>query len=112
MQKNRELASAIDRTPQKCKAILKEHYGSQFQGLIVYGSYARNQATDLSDLDLLVLLNQPFDYFQELRNITELLYPLQLESEYLISAKPADVNDYYNGALQLYRNVLREGVNV
>jgi predicted nucleotidyltransferase len=112
MRKDRESPLAIDQTPQKCKALLKKHYGSQFQGLIVYGSYARDQATPASDLDLLVLLNQPFDYFQELRSITELLYPLQLESEYLISAKPADVNDYYNGALQLYRNVLREGVNV
>jgi predicted nucleotidyltransferase len=112
MRKNRESTLAIDKTPQKCKVMLKKHYGPRFQGLIVYGSYARDQATPASDLDLLVLLNQPFDYFQELRSITELLYPLQLESEYLISAKPADVNDYYNGALQLYRNVLREGVNV
>jgi len=51
-------------------------------------SMARNQADASSDIDLLVLLNKPFDYFQELRTIVDLLYPLQMESERLISAKP------------------------
>lgn len=39
-----------------------------------------------SDIDLLVLLSTPFDYFAELRQIVDLLYPIQLESEQLISA--------------------------
>jgi hypothetical protein len=41
---------------------------------------------------------------------TDLLYPIQLESAHLISAKPAAVDDYQRGALQLYRNAKREGV--
>jgi predicted nucleotidyltransferase len=36
---------------------------------------ARNQAIADSDLDLLVLLNQLFDYFSELQAIADLLYP-------------------------------------
>jgi predicted nucleotidyltransferase len=97
---------------QRCKKLLEDFYGDQFQGLIVYGSLARNQATELSDIDLLVLLSQPFNYFQELRRITDLLYPIQLESDYLISAKPADVNEFQSGTFQLYRNALSEGVAV
>ena len=42
----------------------------------------------MSDIDLLVLLSEPFDYFAELRQVIEVLYPIQLESEQLISAKP------------------------
>ena len=56
--------------------------------------------------------NPPFDYFQELRTIVELLYPLQLESEQLISAKPAALEDFEHGVIQLYRNAKREGVVV
>ncbi|MEP0851063.1 nucleotidyltransferase domain-containing protein [Funiculus sociatus GB1-A4] len=44
-------------------------------GLIVYGSMARNQAIADSNVDLLVLLNQPFNYFPELQAIAGLLYP-------------------------------------
>jgi uncharacterized protein len=59
-----------------------------------------------------VLLSDPFDYFAELRQIMDLLYPIQLESEQLISAKPALANDYEMGSISLYRNVQREGVAV
>ncbi|WP_337286325.1 nucleotidyltransferase domain-containing protein [Candidatus Methylomirabilis sp.] len=97
---------------KKCKTALQGYYGSQFQGLIVYGSMARDQASSASDIDLLVLLNPPFDYFRELRRIIELLYPLQLESDKLISAKPAPLDEFEHGSIQLYRTVKREGVPV
>jgi predicted nucleotidyltransferase len=71
---------------------------------------ARDQASPASDIDLLVLLNQPFDYFDELRRIIELLYPIQLDSDQLISAKPAPMDEFERGSIQLYRNAKREGV--
>ena len=50
----------------RCKTILENHYGAQFKGLILYGSMARGQASSASDIDMLVLLSKPFDYFREL----------------------------------------------
>lgn len=92
-----------------CRKILAHHYGPQFKGLVLYGSAARRQDTPVSDIDLLVLLSAPFDYLLELRRIVDLLYPVQLESERLISAKPAAVGDFEDGRFQLYRNARREG---
>jgi uncharacterized protein len=100
---------AISEIIQQCRKILSEYYGSQFKGLVLYGSIARNQAGPDSDIDLLVLLKTPVDYFGELRRIIDLLYPIQLDSQQLISAKPADANEYENGSLSLYRNAKREG---
>jgi predicted nucleotidyltransferase len=97
---------------KKCKAALRNHYGPRFGGLVLFGSAARGQATADSDLDLLVLVAEPFDYFRELREIIDLLYPIQLDCVQLISAKPASVREYEGGALQLYRNAKREGVLV
>ena len=102
----------IDELLQKCNTILKEYYGSRFQGLLLYGSIARGQADPSSDIDLLVLLKQPFDYFDELRRIIELLYPIQLESDWLISAKPVLFHEYDQGRIQLYRNAKKDGVLV
>jgi len=99
-------------TAQRCRTVLQGHYGPQFKGLILYGSAARRQAVPGSDIDLLVLLSTPFDYLKELRRIVELLYPVQLESLALISAKPAAVEDFEYGGLQLYRNAKREGLVV
>src|SRR3990170_1401033 len=91
----------------RCKSVLASHYGSQFRGLVLYGSVARRQAGAVSDIDLLVLLRPPFDYFRELRHIIDLLYPIQLESEQLISAKPAALDEFEQGVIQLYRNAQR-----
>ena len=97
---------------RKCKAALESHYGSQFKGLILYGSVARNEAESMSDIDLLVLLSKPFDYFLELRQVIDVLYPIQLESEQLISAKPVPPDEFERGSIQLYRNAKREGILV
>jgi predicted nucleotidyltransferase len=103
---------AIAEIIQKCKKTLADYYGAQFKGLILYGSVARDQASPASDIDLIVLLSRPFNYFDELREIIELLYPIQLESDRLISAKPASLDEFERGSIQLYRSAKREGVAV
>ena len=69
---------AVTEILNRCRATLESHYGAQFKGLTLYGSVARHQAVPASDIDLSVLLNQPFDHFRELRRIIELLYPINL----------------------------------
>ena len=97
---------------KRCKKILADYYGHKFQGLVLYGSVAAKQSDKESDIDLLVLLRKPVNYFKELRRLTDLLYPLQLESDQLISAKPADFGAYRKGDIQLYRNVKKYGILV
>ena len=97
---------------RKCKQTLTEHYGKRLRGVILYGSNARGDATRYSDIDLLVLLEQPFDYFTELRRLVDALYPIQLESDVLISAKPVFFMYFEQGTISLYRNARREGVAV
>ena len=94
----------------RCKKELARHYGPRFRGLVLFGSAARGEATAGSDLDLLVLMAEPLDYFRELREIIDVLYPIQLDCEQLISAKPASQRDFEGGTLALYRNAKREGV--
>ena len=96
----------------RCKAALTNHYGPRFGGLLLFGSAARGDATAGSDLDLLVLMAEPFDYFRELREIIEVLYPIQLDCDQFISAKPASRQDFEGGTVRLYRNARREGVFV
>jgi predicted nucleotidyltransferase len=103
---------AVNSIVQKCKETLSQYYGSRLKGVILYGSMARGESSPASDIDLLVLLSPPLDYFTELRQIVDILYPIQLESKQLISAKPALEGDYEIGSISLYRNARREGVIV
>ncbi|WP_216636351.1 nucleotidyltransferase family protein [Chloroflexus islandicus] len=97
--------STLSEIIQQCKAALAAYYGARFRGLILYGSVARGESDPTSDIDLLILLDQPFDYVSELRQIIDILYPVQLDSPWLISAKPVPVGDFERGAIQLYRNI-------
>lgn len=99
---------AVTELAKRCKAALERYYRSQLKGLVTYGSATRNQADPSSDVDLLALLGQPFDYFHELRRIVELLYPMQLESDWLISARRAGWDEFEAGGVQLYRIAKRE----
>jgi predicted nucleotidyltransferase len=65
----------MDDIVSRCKKTLEAHYRARFAGQVLYGSMARDEARADSDIDLLVLLNGPVDYFQELRTLTDLLYP-------------------------------------
>jgi len=104
--------ATVNEVVKKCKMALESHYGAQLKGVILYGSTARNQADSMSDIDLLILLGQPFDYFSELRQVIDVLYPIQLESERLISARPVSLEEFERGSIQLYRNAKREGIFV
>jgi predicted nucleotidyltransferase len=108
----RKVASRQNLVIKQCKEALTRYYGDRLKRVILYGSMARGQSSLASDIDLLVLLSPPFNYFTELRQLVEILYPIQLDSERLISAKPASVEDFEAGNISLYRNARREGVLV
>ncbi len=93
-----------------CRNCLSDHYLDRLKSVVLYGSAARQEMTVESDIDLLVVLAQPLDYFAELRTIVELLYPIQLEANHWISAKPAGAEEFEAGTIQLYRNILSEGI--
>ena len=97
---------------ENCRDRLKQHYHERFKSLILYGSAARQEMTESSDIDLLVILEPPLDYFQEIATIVELLYPFQLEASHWISAKPVAVDEFEAGIIQLYRHAKQEGVIV
>lgn len=94
----------------RVRSRLQERYGDRLDSVILHGSVARGTQEAESDVDLLVLLRGELDYFRELRTLVDLLYPLQLEAERVLSALPAAAEDYRGGTLQLYRNAAREGV--
>ena len=103
---------SIDEVIRACYRALEKHYGDRLIDVVVYGSAARGAMTPESDLDLLILLRPPIDFFTELRQIVDILYPMQLHSNRLISAKPASVDDFERGASHFLRNVKAESIRV
>jgi len=92
------------------KAKLAEAFGYRFQGVILYGSEARNQAQPDSDIDLLVLLSKPTDHCRDSWTCINALYSIVLEQERPIHCHPIDSDIYEKQEAPLYQHAKQEGI--
>ncbi len=94
------------------KAGLSELYGERLKRLYLYGSYARGDYQEGSDLDILVILKDFERAPVELERTDKLMGELSLE--YLITISPLFMreNDWLSADKPLLRNVRVEGVPV
>ena len=89
---------------------LERVHGARLRGVVLYGSEARGEAGEDSDIDLLVLLDDPVDFGRDLERNLEALFPLSLEIDRPISPKPVSAVEYETFDCPLYRNAHREGI--
>lgn len=94
----------------RIKRELATLYGARLKGVVLYGSEARGEAEEDSDIDLLVLLDKPERLGVELKKIIAALYPIVLDTLIPIHAYPVDGVAYEAGEFALYRNARKEGV--
>lgn len=88
---------------------LGETHGQRLRGVVLYGSEARGEADEDSDVDVLVLLADPIDYGRDLEANLKALHPLSMQIGRRISAKPISAVEYETVDCPLYRNAHREG---
>jgi len=93
------------------KQELKRIYGPRFKRLIVYGSYARGEAEEGSDLDLLVVLDQVDDPLAERERLSDVILELSLRYGIVLSVLVVS-EVLLKRPKPLFLNVKREGVAV
>ena len=89
---------------------LEAVFRDRFRGVLLFGSEARNQAGEDSDVDLMVLLQGPIRLGRDLNGIVEALYPLQLRVDRPIHALPVSSDAFQEGRFGIYRSAQREGL--
>ena len=57
-----------------------ERYGDKIREIILYGSYARGEASKDSDIDLLVLIDDTINPSDVRRSLSDLLFDILLEN--------------------------------
>lgn len=69
----------------KLRRGLEELYAERLEGVYLFGSYARGDATPESDVDILVVLDEVADYGREIEHTGHLVSGLSLDYEVSIS---------------------------
>ena len=97
---------------EEVRAGLSGLYGPRLRRLYLYGSYARGEESDNSDIDFLVVLDQVEDVGEELETMSELGSRLSLAFDVTISFFPVSVSEFQNLHTPFLLNVRREAVEV
>jgi len=104
------MSSKIKKLLKELKTGLIRVYGGQLDAVYLYGSYARGDNREGSDLDVLVVLIDFQRRAAEIRRISELIGDLSLDFEITVSPLFMRESEWNSDKFPLLRNVKKEGV--
>lgn len=90
--------------------MLRDAFASDFKGMILYGSYARGDYHEDSDIDLMVLFKDSDTAEKARAKVSEMTTELASESGALVVPMTMGELDYQKGKSPLFLNVKREGI--
>lgn len=93
----------------------KDIFGNKLCHVYLYGSYARGDQTEDSDVDIMIVADvSAVELYHYKLPFIRLSSELGLENDTVITVtlKDADTFNRYRNAVPFYRNVLNEGVSV
>jgi predicted nucleotidyltransferase len=103
--------------PKQIRAVLEEVkerlikiYGRKLKGIILYGSYARGDFEDSSDIDIIILLEDMNEPIIERERYFDVIYELDLKYDTVISIVPFKEEDFKKRRLPIILNAKREGI--
>ena len=89
---------------------LEKIYGDKLINLVLYGSQARGDATEYSDIDVMVILRSPVSHGDEIFRMGEVKNQINLKYDQLISVLPISEKDFLCKDTPLLENIRREGI--
>ena len=94
---------------------LRKLLGSSLSKVILYGSYARGDNHDFSDVDLMILVKMSDSEIKRIENdVYDIAFEIEIETGIDISPiiKNEAQYEYWVDTLPFYRNVRDEGITI
>lgn len=105
----------LDVVLNKTKDGLFRIFGKDLLDVLLYGSYARGEQDEESDIDVLALvdLSKP-ELAKYRRTVSDLSSEIDLEHDVLLSIKLQDAETFrrFGQTLPFFGNVMREGISI
>lgn len=103
-----ELGSAL----RRIKAHLTNTYGDRIKRVVVYGSFARGEADEESDVDIAVVAADELDPNSVENSLDSLLFQILLEKSELITVFVIPESKFNTYNSPLIRNIKKDGVSI
>ncbi len=94
------------------KAGLDKIYDKRLKHVILYGSWARGEATADSDIDILVVLEGEVRPGHEIDTMIDIITDINLKYGALLNVHPISEQDYKDVQSPILVNVRKEGLSV
>ena len=109
---NKVTMKEIERVIEELKRELDKIYGNRLRKIVLYGSYARGDYTEDSDIDILIVLRGRVKPGQEIDRIIDAITDINLKYGVLISVYPISESKFRRLKSPLLINARREGVTL
>lgn len=89
---------------------VKQEFGNQLNQILIFGSHARGDATPESDVDVLVVLKEPFDYNVTRNRLIDIAYTVTFDKGRMLHLSPVLMKeqDFLIGNSPLILNIRKE----
>lgn len=104
------IAREIKLILEELQSDLLDIYKERFKSLILYGSHARGEVTEDSDIDVVSVIEGIENPVTELGKLSDIISRISLKYDTLISLYPISAADFDNRNSPLLLNVRREGI--
>jgi predicted nucleotidyltransferase len=91
---------------------LQKIYLDRLKEIILFGSYARGDAAEDSDIDIVMLLEDVKDFYAEREKYFPVTSRISLKYDTVVSVVPFDSRDFQQKRTPLILNVSKEGIPV
>ncbi|MCF2501150.1 MULTISPECIES: nucleotidyltransferase domain-containing protein [Dyadobacter] len=103
----------ISALSQEFVSKVSQLYGKRLNKVILFGSYARGEQHEESDVDYMVVLNdEEIRSYNEINMLAPISSDLGMKYGFWISAIPYTNNKLFFGETPLGKNVIREGIEL
>jgi predicted nucleotidyltransferase len=97
---------------QDLRRRLESTYGDRLSDVVLFGSYARGEATEDSDIDVLVVLRGDVDRYDELDRLGSLTTDLLAEHGEFVTFTVTTTADFASDSTPFIRTVHEDGVSM
>lgn len=109
---DRLTAEDVDRIAKLVAGDLRTLYGDRLKQVVLFGSWARGDARDESDIDLMVVLDRVDSVWDELHAMTDLLWRRVLDDGAVVTVLPVAESDFDASARPVVAAARAEGHRV